>query len=243
MKRKSAANDSQRRREVVRHFKLCAARGTLIGNYFVELSAVGDRSLCRYLRELRASNSDDVESDWLDLLCAWFEDGASALAALATSNRRRSMCLSILGENRSTESLAAMARILPLQFRLPHSPRACETQSGWATDVGRALGNGPRLELDRTTQRRLYRFTGLLISKGVAKVERQMKKERSAQARGQCASAGDLFYIIPALHLLKFIGMRESIGLIRGLPDWSAAGRDLGPRVIRTIQERQQHFQ
>jgi hypothetical protein len=207
----------------------------ILGNYFLELAAVGDSTLCPYLRNLKVEKGwgeDDHMGRWVNVLCAYLEDGGEGIVRFSrAANIGQSyigMCLDVLSTKQSSENLALMADVIPLKFRLPTNPREFETASGWCRAIVNALSSESRVNIDKETESRLRRFAHNFLKKGV----RKMVKTNNF-------GAGDVFYMGPGLELLSYVGNHESIELIQSLPQRSAFVQSTAAKVIHEIRSRE----
>lgn len=234
--------------EIIRDFKSSASKGFIFGNDFVDVSTVGDVSLCGYLRELdkklgriAEGSLDDVQHRWITTLCAWFEDGPDGLARLCEDvpdcDLYRGMSISVLSANRSEANLAGIAALLPRKFTLPKSPNAFQTISGWCRDLASMLTLGKPLTIDACSESRLRAFIHKFLKKGIAPTRRIDRAAIKAPNR-VFPLMGDIFYFGPGLTVLQFVGDETSIKLLQNFPDWSDEVRLRRAEVIAAIRKR-----
>jgi hypothetical protein len=230
--------------QIIRDFKRNAMRDCLCGNDFSRLAAVGDAKLCKYLRRLQEQRGwiDDpntnIEGPWIRVLCVWFEEGHDGFLNLAKQTGDSAYigrAISILVENPSPENIALLSRLLPVRFELPTDDNDCESHSAHAIEIVQALSSAHKLQLDHATQGRIRRYAHALLSKGIKKTNMRRKNAPRPRSRPE---PGDMFYVAPALGLLRHVGDSTSIPRIEKIPDWSEYGKSEGPQVIAKIKAR-----
>jgi len=237
------------KREIIRYFKEAVASGFVLGNYYIALSTVGDRSWLPFLRKfderLRRTKQDAyckrVQRCWIKTLCVWFEGGPAGLAQLCGSKNADELCrgmgLAILNENRSSENIALAATLLPLRFTLPKDPQEFETVAGWCRDLATTFETSRNLHIDEKTKRRLRKFVHALLKKAVVRTLERERESVEASIR-QFPLAADIFYFAPGLTVLQYVGDATSCELLKQLPDWSDEVRLRRDKVIDAIQRR-----
>lgn len=238
------------RAQVFRLFRKSAKDNQLLGNDFIAIATLADRTWCPYLRKLKSERkwSDGfdglhVEGAWVVVVCRWLEEGGDGLVRLVRESEHgdyyRGMCFSILGRQQGPEAIDIVAAILPLRFRLARRPDEFERANSWCWSLCGIFVSAKKGFVESIAIARIRQFAHLFLKKAVSKVNKAIsRKQLKPNQQSRIKKSFDILYFSPGIHLLSHVGNESSIALIDNLPDWSEPVQEHRARIIKNIQDR-----